>query len=460
MRLTDLQQLFAEHGIRPNKKLGQCFLIDDNISRWIVDQAEIGPDDVVVEVGPGAGALTRHLAGNCRKLVLVEKDAKLAALLKVRFADMDSVEVVHGDAVEYDVRPLFLEGPVKLIGNLPYSVGNEILRNFLSPPSPVESAVVMVQKEVAERLCAKPNTKDWGILGLMIQERWEPDFLKTIGPQPFFPRPEIDSSIVKLTKRSVDSLPTHCPQVFESFVRRGFSQRRKQLRKNLGIDAETWAPIVESLGISSTVRAEELSLRQWVDLSNLADPHPAGVHAQSGEEIFDVVDENDQVIRQEKRAVVHNEGLLHRAVHIFVFNRAGELYLQQRSMLKDTHGGKWGSSCSGHVDGGETYADSAVRELEEELFLRSKEPLEFLGRLPAGPETDQEFVEIYRTTGKASAIRYHGNEIDAGGFFPVELVERWIQARPEDFTPGFLSCFRGFLGGADHPNELPDSAAE
>ncbi|MCB1232785.1 MAG: ribosomal RNA small subunit methyltransferase A, partial [Verrucomicrobiae bacterium] len=128
MRLTDLQQLFAEHGIRPNKKLGQCFLIDDNIARWIVEQAEITPEDVVVEVGPGAGALTRHLAGKCRRLVLVEKDAKLAALLKERFVDDDSVEVIHGDAVAYDVRPLFIEGPVKLIGNLPYSVGNEVLR--------------------------------------------------------------------------------------------------------------------------------------------------------------------------------------------------------------------------------------------------------------------------------------------------------------------------------------------
>ncbi len=441
MRLTDLQKLFAEHEIRPNKKLGQCFLIDDNIARWIVDQADVGPDDVVVEVGPGAGALTRHLAGRVRRLVLVEKDAKLAAVLTERFAALDSVEVIHGDAVEYDPRPLFVEGRVKLIGNLPYSVGNEILRNFLDPPSPVELAVVMVQKEVAERICARPRTKDYGVLGLMMQERWVPEFLKTIGPQPFFPRPEIDSSIVRLTSRPPGDLPTHCHQSYASIVRRGFGQRRKQLRKNLGISPECWAPMAASLGFAETARAEELAPAQWVGLSNLVEPHPAGKHAQSGDEIFDVVNDQDEVIGQERRAVVHARGLLHRAVHLFVFNGAGEIYLQKRSSLKDTHPGKWGSSASGHVDSGEDYAGAAERELEEELHLTAPGRLISLGKLAACEGTEGEFVEIFRVDTNGKGLRYHGNEVESGGFFPIPVLDEWIAARPGDFTPGFLTCW-------------------
>lgn len=442
MRLTDLQKLFAEHEIRPNKKLGQCFLIDDNLARWIVDQADLHPDDVVVEVGPGAGALTRHLVGRVRRLVLVEKDAKLAALLTERFTEVASVEVIHGDAVAYDLRPLFCEGPVKLIGNLPYSVGNEILRNFLDPPSPVDLAVVMVQKEVADRICALPRTKDYGVLGLMLQERWVPEFLKTIGPQPFFPRPEIDSSIVRLRPRPPGGLPPHCPQTYASLVRRGFGQRRKQLRNNLGITPESWALMAGSLGFAETVRAEELTPSQWAALSNLAEPHPAGRHAQSGDELFDVVSDRDEVIGQERRAVVHAEGLLHRAVHLFVFNGAGEVYLQQRSALKDTHPGKWGSSASGHVDSGEAYLTAAVRELEEELHLTAgPERLCRLGRLPACEGTEGEFVEIFRVESSGKGLRYHGNEVESGGFFPLSLVDQWIAGRPGDFTPGFLTCW-------------------
>ena len=451
MRLTDLQTFLETRGIRPNRKLGQCFLVDDNVARWIVDQADPSPGDVVVEVGPGAGALTRHLAGRVRRLILIEKDAKLAGHLIELYADRDDVEVIHGDAIDYDVRPLFLEGPVKLIGNLPYSVGNEILRVFLSPPTPVEVAVVMVQREVADRICARPRTKDYGILGLMIQERWLPELVKTVGPQLFFPRPEVDSSIVRLRPRPPGELAPHCPQVFESVVRRGFSQRRKQLRNNLAVESGDWEPMAAALGVEPSVRAEELKLPQWVELSNLIEPHPAGKHAQSGGEIFDLVDGNDQVTGQLSRAEVHARGLLHRAVHVLVFNPAGEVYLQKRSSLKDTHAGKWDSSSSGHLDAGEDYATAAARELEEELLLRPKLPPVRLGKIEAGPGTDMEFVEIYRAESTGKGIRIHGNEIDSGAFFPVDFVKAWVAARPEDFATGFRTVFgylaeRGLLG--------------
>lgn len=453
MHLKELQTFLDTHGIRPNRQLGQCFLVDDNVSRWIVEQAALEPDDVVVEVGPGAGALTRHLVGRVRRLILIEKDAKLAAQLAVRFADEPTVEVLHADAVEYDIRPLFLEGRVKLIGNLPYSVGNEILRVFLTAPTPVVLAVAMVQREVADRICAAPRTKDYGILSLMLQERWRPELVKTVGPQLFFPRPEVDSSIVRLTPRPAGDLAPHSPETFARMVRLGFAQRRKQLRNNLGVDAATWEPAVSALGLPATVRAEELSLSQWVDLSNLVAPHPAGGHAQSGAEIFDVVDEQDAVTGQLTRAEVHRRKLLHRAVHILVFNRLGEVFLQKRSLLKDTHAGSWDSSSSGHLDAGEDYATAAVRELEEELCLPPTSSLIRLGKIAAGPGTDMEFVEIYRAELGKREIRVHGNEIDSGAFFPVDLVRRWIEQRPQDFATGFRTVWRylderGALGPA------------
>ena len=121
------------------------------------------------------------------------------------------------------------------------------------------------------------------------------------------------------------------------------------------------------MGVAETVRAEELSLEQWVELTRHYDAHPLRDVPQSGDELFDVVDEDDTVQRQERRAVVHAEGLLHRAVHVFAFNKRGELFLQKRSGLKDVHPGLWDSSAAGHLDAGEDYEAGAVREVEEEL---------------------------------------------------------------------------------------------
>lgn len=442
MHRSELQRLFDERGIQPNKRLGQCFLIDENVSRWIADQLATGGGEVVIEVGPGAGALTRHLQGRGGRLVLIEKDRKLAEYLHDAYPE---AEVVCGDAVEFDLRPFFKEGPVHLIGNLPYSVGTEIMRRLLTPPTPVARAVLMVQKEVAERICARPRSKAFGVLSLMLQLDWIPRVLKTIGPGPFYPQPEIDSSVLLFEPRPADDLPRHCREAFAELVKRGFSQRRKQLKKNLGVDSAAWTEAVAPLGIPETVRAEELSLEQWVALSNRLAPHPSAVGAQSGDEFFDVVDENDRVVGQASRAAVHREKSLHRAVHVFLFNRTGEIYLQQRSLLKDSHPGKWDSSASGHLDSGEDYAAAAGRELAEELMVNPDGELRRAGRIPAGPDTDWEFVEIFRADFRKGKIRTHGNEIAAGAFFPVEEIARWVEARPRDFATGFKTCFRWFL---------------
>ena len=448
MNSDQLQEAFAEIDLQPSRKLGQSFLTDEEFSAWIVEQLEMAPEDAVVEVGPGFGALTEHLAGRCCSLTLIEKDGRLAQRLAEQYATEASIEVERADAVAADVRPWFVEGGVKLIGNLPYSAGSEIMRTFLAPPSPVKRAVIMVQKEVGERLCAGPGTRAFGAFSVRMQARWKIRHLRTVGPELFYPRPAVDSSILSFEPLEPGSLPPFSGEAFDSLVARGFSQRRKQLRKNLNIDPEDWAPLCEKLEVLPTIRAEELPLVKWIALSDELDDHPGKAGAQSGGELFDVVDDNDQVIRQEKRAVVHAEGLLHRAVHIFVFNKTGELYLARRSHLKDCHPGRWGSSAAGHLDAGEDYADCAVRELEEELRVSPKDEMVSLLKLPASADTDQEFVELFACRPAAGGkIRTHGSEVAEGRYFPLDLIDRWMNARPEDFTPGFRSCFRAWRHG-------------
>lgn len=453
MNLSELQGHLRRLQLEPSRKLGQSFLVDTPLSAWIAAQLQVGPEDCVVEVGPGMGALTEHLAGKCRRLILIEADGRLANFLAERYGPL-GVEVVHADATEYDPRPLFLEGGVKFIGNLPYSVGNAILERFLDAPSPVTEAVVMVQKEVADRFVAAPRSKDYGVLSLMLQERWRIRHLRTVGPELFHPRPAVDSSIVRFDPLPPDALEPHSPESFRELVKRGFSQRRKQLHNNLQLDreqAETW---LSELGHPPSARAEELSLEHWVALSNRLDPHPCSGLPPSATESLDAVDEQDRVIATLPRHEIHAGRHLHRAVHVFVQNRAGEIYLQLRSRFKDSHPLKWDSSASGHVDPGESYADGAVREMWEELWVRPKGDLQRIARLEASAATDLEFIEVYLGEAKGKP-RVHGREVDSGRWFPPELIESWIAARPEDFATGFITCFRAWRQQADAADPSP-----
>lgn len=160
------------------------------------------------------------------------------------------------------------------------------------------------------------------------------------------------------------------------------------------------------------------------------------------EEIFDVVNERDEVIDRQPRKVVHARGLLHRAVHVLVFNRRGEVFLQKRSMKKDKHPGVWDSSASGHVDSGEHYDATAVREVREEIGLDLKAtgaslPLQKLFKIDACAETDAEFVWVYRCSSEGP-FQLHPDEIERGGWFAPEVVTRWIRERPQGFAPAFV----------------------
>jgi isopentenyldiphosphate isomerase len=162
------------------------------------------------------------------------------------------------------------------------------------------------------------------------------------------------------------------------------------------------------------------------------------------EEIFDVVNERDEVIDRKPRGVVHARGLLHRAVHVLVFNSRGEIFLQKRSMNKDRQPGVWDSSSSGHVDSGENYDETAIRELREELGLKVSAPPQKLFKIDACAETDAEFVWIYRCASEGP-FQLHPDEIETGGWFAPEKVTGWIAERPEDFASAFVLIWEIFL---------------
>lgn len=435
----EIREALDRFHVLPSKQMGQNFLIDPNMARWIVSQLELAGNDTVVEVGPGTGALTEHIVGVAKRVILIEFDARLAAFLKERFAAESSVEVHHADGAQFDVRQLFPHRPLKFLGNLPYSCGGAILKNLLSRPHPFHRAVIMLQKEVIDRLAATPGSKDYGMLSLRTQVDWIVEPQRTVPPEAFHPRPAIDSTVAIMRPRT-EGLPAFDRRLFDELLRRGFAQRRKQLKKQLpdGID---WEKISQGLGVPTTARAEELDLAKWIALTRACDTHPLKDLPQKSGEIFDVVDEHDEVTGQATRGEVHTQGLLHRAVHVLVFNKRGDVLLQQRSMLKDAHPGVWDSSVSGHLDAGEAYETAAIRELAEEMGIDAKCSPTEIARLKPSAATGWEHIRLYRYEHHGN-IRFPAAEIESAMWFPIPVIEAWINARPEDFASGFLECWK------------------
>lgn len=442
MKLSEIRATLPEIRVSPVKTLGQNFLHDQNLARWIVNQAEIIPDDYVVEIGPGLGALTKLALERAAYVLAIEKDTRLANFLRERLSH-PRLEVMNIDALKFDPRVLFSHRRVKLLGNLPYNISSALLLKFLEYPSPISLWLCMLQKEMAARLSALPSTHDYGSLTLRVQLRYRVQYLRTIPATVFFPKPEVDSALVRILPRDPLELPARDDELLTKLIRSGFSQRRKQLRKLLGMRVINWDHAASTLGVDPKARAENLSLRQWIGVANYIAPpgHPAASAME--EERFPVVDKNDRILRYARRSDVHGNNLRHRAVHILIFNPAGEVYLQQRSRWKDRHPLKWDSSAAGHVAAGESYEETARRELEEELGINV--PLEKVLEIPASARTEQEFVRLYRGKTRSNPI-VNRSEIETGAFFPPAIIDGWVAARPENFAPGFMECWKAYRG--------------
>ena len=440
MKLSDILATLREIRVSPAKTLGQNFLHDQNLARWIVDQAQITSDDYVVEIGPGLGALTRFILEKGAHVLAIEKDARLAGFLRTHFPNQ-RLEILDSDALKFDPRSLFAHRTVKLLGNLPYNVSSALLLRFLEQPNPISLLLLMLQKEVAERLSASPSTHEYGALTLRVQLHHHVKYLRTVPATVFLPRPEVDSAVVRILPRDPLELPQHDHQLLLKLIRAGFSQRRKQLRKLIREHIKDWDTVSPRLNIGASARAEELSLLQWITLANCIAPPPDPDTGVNRNERFPIVDKKDRILRYANRSEVHGNNLRHRAVHILIFNEAGELYLQQRSRWKDRHPLKWDSSAAGHVAFRESYDETARRELKEELGTTV--PLHKVSKFSASQRTDHEFIWLYRGLTSGDLVP-DNSEIEQGAFFRPAVIDGWTSARPEDFAPGFLECWKAY----------------
>src|SRR2546430_17072573 len=294
MKLSEITTTLREIRVSPIKSLGQNFLHDHNLARWIIDQANVGPEDFVVEIGPGLGALTELALAKGARVFAIEKDKRLVKFLRDKFQDR-RLEIVHGDALEFDMRVLYTQPKVKLLGNLPYYISSQLLIRFLEYPSPISLWLFMLQKELAKRLVASPATSDYGALTLQVQLQHHVEYLRTVPASVFLPKPDVDSALVRSSPRGVSELPACDHKTFHRLVRTGFSQRRKQLGKLIREDLPEWERVAAALGLNTRARAEELSLQQWIALTNRVAPIPTEVANNAPEEQFPVVDGQDRV---------------------------------------------------------------------------------------------------------------------------------------------------------------------
>lgn len=268
MKLSEMKSLLAQHNLTLTKSLGQNFLHDGNQLIRIADAAELSENDKVLEIGPGLGPLTELLLERAGHVLAIEKDGRLFDVLKLRFND--DVELLHYDALDY-VKAHRDWGDWKLVSNLPYSVASPILVELAQATNPPERLVATLQIEVAQRICAEPDTDDYGLLTLLLQVVYESRGWFKIPAACFFPSPDVDSACITLVRRTEPLLPPELMPKFVRIVKLAFSQRRKMMHKLLKAQwpADKLTDAMNKLGISLQIRAEKLSLEQFVELTKL-----------------------------------------------------------------------------------------------------------------------------------------------------------------------------------------------
>ena len=270
-------ELVKKHGFKYTKSLGQNFLIDDNIVDKIVAGAGIGPGDKIIEVGPGIGTLTREMASRAQNLMAVEIDKNLIPILEDTLGDYDNVKIVNEDIIKADIRGLIDEnlggGPVKLVANLPYYITTPIIMRFLEENINVTDIVVMVQKEVAERMNAQPGGKDFGALSVAVQYYCDTEIVAKVPRHLFVPQPNVDSIVIALRVRPERKYKVDDEDLYFKVVKAAFGQRRKTLLNSISsmgnLSKDQVKEALEEAGIDPKRRGETLSLDEFAILSNV-----------------------------------------------------------------------------------------------------------------------------------------------------------------------------------------------
>lgn len=257
--VKDVRAELSRIGLQPSRKFGQNFLIDRNILDIIIDAADISAEDRILEVGPGLGVLTGAMAERCGQLVCVEKDFKLTDYLKDYFADTANVEIVGSDIMRINFSEMDVN---KCVSNLPYSCGSRFLVDFTSSAK-ADLIVVMLQDEVAEKICAKSGSRDFGLMGLMMQIDYKVDLVKKVSRGCFWPRPEVNSCVVRLKKKSEPALSDVERIFLRKFAKSVFSQRRKKMGVPLRMRAGHDKDAAEAVSCFAGKRPEQLLMEEW-----------------------------------------------------------------------------------------------------------------------------------------------------------------------------------------------------
>lgn len=265
------QHILNRFKLRADKKLGQNFLIDHTVVQRIVEAAELSDKDTVLEVGPGIGTLTQGLAESKAKVVAVELDKRLLPVLDTTLAGYDNVRIVNGDILKVDIMDEVGHKDFKCCANLPYYITTPIIFALLEKRLPMERLVAMVQKEVAERMAAKPGGRDYGALSVAIQYYTVPEIAFIVPPESFIPAPNVDSAVIVCKRREKPAVAVEDEAMFFRVVKAAFSLRRKMLNnslKNMGINSSECAAWLERAGVDGKRRAETLSLEEFASLAN------------------------------------------------------------------------------------------------------------------------------------------------------------------------------------------------
>ena len=271
--------VLQRYGFNFQKKYGQNFLIDTHVLDKIIGAAQIGPDDFVLEIGPGIGTMTQYLAEAAREVVAVEIDTKLIPILQDTLKEYDNVTVLNEDILKVDIRKIAEEKnggkPIKVVANLPYYITTPIIMGLFESEVPLDSITVMVQKEEADRMQVGPGTKDYGALSLAVQYYAEPYIVANVPPNCFIPRPAVGSAVIRLTRYQEKPVKVNDASFMFKIIRASFNQRRKTLQNGLYNSSELRIPkektvaALEEMGLTPTIRGEKLSLEEFAQLSDI-----------------------------------------------------------------------------------------------------------------------------------------------------------------------------------------------
>ena len=257
--------------IKMSKKLGQNFLIKRGIVDEIVHAAELTPGEPVLEVGPGIGTLTQGLAQSGADVTAIELDRRLLEVLDTTLASYDNVRIIHGDVLKLAVPSIMNHKPFKVVANLPYYITTPIIMSLLESKLPIERLVVMVQKEVALRMVAKPGTKDYGALSVAVQYYTEPDIVLDVPPKSFLPAPAVTSSVIRCVLRDKPPVDVIDEKLFFRVVKAGFAQRRKTFAntmKTTGLSKDRIEELLAKANIDGQRRGETFTLQEFADVAN------------------------------------------------------------------------------------------------------------------------------------------------------------------------------------------------